>query len=180
MNCTNSIEILHLSIARLPAWVVCTSASCPTEGDWSSASFPEFIETKEVLSGCHRLEDDASGGSHNFCGEVDYLAAQGRCVRFQWDNTGAHALLEAFIEKPKLSDLLGLYDFLGLPAEVILLLVNHCVQTFRVRYGEGRRPTLRQIEKEGSQRVDAAVWVPAFAGMTIEHSCNRNRSIKVI
>lgn len=45
--------------------------------------------------------------------------------------------------------LAGLYDDLGLPADVIYLLVCHCVAQSEERYGPGRRPTLRQIEKEG-------------------------------
>ena len=45
--------------------------------------------------------------------------------------------------------LVGLYDYLGLPAEVIFLLVNHCAERISTLYGSGRRPTLRQIEKEG-------------------------------
>jgi hypothetical protein len=52
----------------------------------------------------------------------------------------------------ELKTLLGIYDYLGLPAEVILLLVNHCVEEFRTKYGPGRLPTLRRIEKE------AYVW----------------------
>jgi DnaD/phage-associated family protein len=45
--------------------------------------------------------------------------------------------------------LAGLYDDLGMPPDVIYLLVNHCVSRVEARFGEGRRPTLRQIEKEG-------------------------------
>ena len=45
--------------------------------------------------------------------------------------------------------LTGLYDYLGLPAEVIFLLVSHCAERVAAAYGPGRRPTLRQIEKEG-------------------------------
>lgn len=45
--------------------------------------------------------------------------------------------------------LAGLYDELGMPPDVIYLLVNHCVSRVEKRFGEGRRPTLRQIEKEG-------------------------------
>ena len=45
--------------------------------------------------------------------------------------------------------LAGLYDDLGLPADVLYLLVCHCVARSEERYGPGRRPTLRQIEKEG-------------------------------
>ena len=45
--------------------------------------------------------------------------------------------------------LAGLYDDMGLPADVIYLLVCHCVERTARRFGEGRRPTMRQIEKEG-------------------------------
>ena len=50
---------------------------------------------------------------------------------------------------PDVGVLLGLSDYLGLPADVIYLLVCHCAERVARRYGEGRRPTLRQIEKEG-------------------------------
>lgn len=45
--------------------------------------------------------------------------------------------------------LLGLYDYLGLGADVIFTLVGHCVERTERRYGAERRPTMRQIEKEG-------------------------------
>ena len=45
--------------------------------------------------------------------------------------------------------LLGLYDHLGLPAEVIMLLLHHCVETYQARSGAGRMPTMRYVEKEG-------------------------------
>ncbi len=50
---------------------------------------------------------------------------------------------------PDLCLLLGLYDHVGLPPDVIYLLVCHCAQRLADRYGPGRRPTMRQIEKEG-------------------------------
>ena len=50
---------------------------------------------------------------------------------------------------PDLAILLGLYDQLGLPADVIFLLVSFCGERTAQRYGEGRKPTMRQIEKEG-------------------------------
>lgn len=50
---------------------------------------------------------------------------------------------------PDLAILLGLYDQLGLPADVIFLLVGFCAERTARRYGEGRRPTMRQIEREG-------------------------------
>lgn len=42
-----------------------------------------------------------------------------------------------------------LYDYLSLPAEVIMLLVSHCVEEMERKYGPGRKPRLAQIRKEG-------------------------------
>lgn len=53
------------------------------------------------------------------------------------------------LSTPDVSSLLGLYNYLGLPADVIYLLVSHCSERLQRRYGAGRRPTMRQIEKEG-------------------------------
>lgn len=50
---------------------------------------------------------------------------------------------------PDLGVLLGLYDDLGLPAGVIFLLVSFCSERTVLQYGPGRKPTLRQIEREG-------------------------------
>ena len=66
-------------------------------------------------------------------------------------------LLTAEVEKklgkrlttPDVGVLLGLNDYLGLPADVIYLLLCHCVDRARAQWGEGRRPTMRQVEKEG-------------------------------
>lgn len=44
--------------------------------------------------------------------------------------------------------LYGIYHDLGLPTEVILLLLVYCCEEFARRYGPGRKPTLRQVEKE--------------------------------
>lgn len=48
-----------------------------------------------------------------------------------------------------LKQLYTLYDYLALPAEVILLLVNWCVEETERKYGAGRRPRMSQIRKEG-------------------------------
>lgn len=49
--------------------------------------------------------------------------------------------------------LFGVYDHLGLPAEVILELLNYVGQEYREKYTERRRPSARAIEKE------AYTWV---------------------
>ena len=47
-----------------------------------------------------------------------------------------------------MQSLYGIYDHLGIPAEVIMLLVSHCHETYKDHHGEGRIPTMRYIEKE--------------------------------
>ena len=60
--------------------------------------------------------------------------------------------------------LAGLYDDLRLPPDVIYLLVNHCIRRMEQRYGEGRRPTLRQIEKEGYYWASQGLYDQESAG----------------
>lgn len=50
---------------------------------------------------------------------------------------------------PSVEKLLGLYEELGLPADVIYLLVGHCIEQHAAQYGEGRTPTMTRIEREG-------------------------------
>ncbi len=69
--------------------------------------------------------------------------------KFRQLTGNVEAVLGKKLSTPDLNILLGLYDYLGLPCEVIFLLVNHCTDRLTARYGSGRRPTLRQIEKEG-------------------------------
>lgn len=72
---------------------------------------------------------------------------------------------------PDVSILLGLQDYLGLPADVIYLLVCHCVERVTNRYGEGRRPGMKQIEKEGyawarlgiDTQAEAAAYLKKYA-----------------
>lgn len=61
----------------------------------------------------------------------------------------AQRRLGKVLSNADLSTLFGLYDYLGLPAEVLYLLINYCITESAKRYGNGRRPTMRQIEKEG-------------------------------
>ena len=43
--------------------------------------------------------------------------------------------------------LFSIYDYNGLPPEVILILVNHCIEEVQRRSGPGRKPTMKYIEK---------------------------------
>ena len=43
--------------------------------------------------------------------------------------------------------LFGVYDSLGLPAEVVFMLLSYCAEQYSERYGSSRRPSARAIEK---------------------------------
>lgn len=71
------------------------------------------------------------------------------------DDSGFNAVLNEaqriFGRKLSSSDmktLFGIYDYLALPPEVIFQLLNYCVDVFRDKYGAGRLPSMRSIEKE--------------------------------
>ena len=44
--------------------------------------------------------------------------------------------------------LFGIYDYLALPTEVILMLLHYAAELFEEKYGGSRRPSARAIEKE--------------------------------
>ncbi len=60
--------------------------------------------------------------------------------------------LGRYLSGAEMKILFGIYSDLGLPTDVILLLLGYCLEECRRRFGEGRKPTLRQIQKE------AYVW----------------------
>lgn len=47
-----------------------------------------------------------------------------------------------------LKTLFGIYDYLALPADVIFMLISYCIDVFAEKYGPGRLPSMRNIEKE--------------------------------
>lgn len=60
----------------------------------------------------------------------------------------AERALGKVLSSSDLKILFGIYDHLGLPAEVIYVLINHVIETYRAANGEGRMPTMRAVEKE--------------------------------
>ena len=57
----------------------------------------------------------------------------------------------------ELKQLFGIYDHLKLPAEVMLMLINHCVSECREKFGPGRLPSFRSIEREGFAWADMEI-----------------------
>lgn len=81
------------------------------------------------------------------------------------------------LSTPDLGTLLGLYDYLGLPSDVIYLLVCHCAERIRRRCGEGRRPTLRQIEKEGYAWARMGLDTQAAAAEYLKRYARRQEAL---
>ena len=67
--------------------------------------------------------------------------------------------------------LLGMTEYLGLPGEVVNVLVHDCVERSRAR-GAGRMPTMRMIEKEAYHWADARIDTLEKAAA---HMQNENR-----
>lgn len=64
----------------------------------------------------------------------------------------AESVLGKKLGAADMKTLFGIYDYLGMPTELIFLLLHYCEDDVRSRFGQGRKPTVRQIEKE------AYVW----------------------
>lgn len=60
----------------------------------------------------------------------------------------AQQVLGHTLSSGDLTKLFGIYDYLALPAEVIMVLLHHCAEETRARYGESRRLSMRSVEKQ--------------------------------
>ena len=77
------------------------------------------------------------------------------------------------LSEPSVRKLLGLYDFLGLPADVIFLLVNYCIERKAEQFGTGRLPTMREIEQEGYRWARRELFSSAAADAYIRSERNK-------
>lgn len=72
--------------------------------------------------------------------------------------TEVQAVLGTILTSGGLMELLGFYDYLGLPPDVILLLVAHCVAEHEKKFGAGKRPTMRAVRSEAYKWADKGVF----------------------
>jgi hypothetical protein len=142
-----------------------------TEGNLSPAAAARALRRteKEVRDAAERLRalgliaegGTEEGGRAALLGPADELPEYtseeiarktGEDPAFRGLLAETQRVLGRLLSGAELRTLFGIYVHLGLPADVAYLLVNHCAETVRERWGEGRVPTLRAIEKE------AYVW----------------------
>ena len=64
---------------------------------------------------------------------------------------------------PEMNMLLGLRDYLGLPADVLMELIHYVFQEYRAERGHAGTPTMRRIEKEAYAWADQEIHTTAQA-----------------
>ena len=85
--------------------------------------------------------------------QTDVAEQIGRDGDFKSLVTFCEQKLGRLLSTVDLQVLLGIYSWLGLPVDVICLLITSCIDETKKKYGEGRVPTMRTIEKR------AKIWV---------------------
>lgn len=80
-----------------------------------------------------------------------------------------------------LKSLYTIYDFTGLPAEVILMVVNWTVEEYRRKYGQSRMPRMPQIQREAIQWKERGVDTMEAAEAHLKRlSLLRDRSAQIL
>ena len=89
----------------------------------------------------------------------------------------AQKVLGHVLSSSDLKRLFGIYDYLALPPEVVLELLNYCVSISCSPSGEGRRPSMRFIEKEAYTWVHMEIFTLEQAEEYIQKSQLRRGDI---
>ncbi len=88
--------------------------------------------------------------------EEDLVREQNRGAGFQQLIGEAQRRLGKLLSTEELKILLSLYDYLGLPADVISVLISFCIQRARLRGGQ-RLPSMRTMEREAYHWADLGI-----------------------
>ncbi len=89
-------------------------------------------------------------------------------------------LMGRILSGVELKLLFGIYDYLSLPPEVILMLVSHCIERTQKRLGLGKLPTLRSIEKEAYAWANREIMTIAMADEHLKYLDRRDSEISKI
>ncbi len=88
--------------------------------------------------------------------EEDLLREQKKNGGFQHLVGETQRRLGKLLSTEELKILLSIYDYLGMPAEVISVLISFCIQRARARGGQ-RQPSMRIIEREAYHWADLGI-----------------------
>ena len=73
--------------------------------------------------------------------------------------------------------LFGIYDFLALPPDVIFMLLTYCIDSFKAKYGSGRLPSMRSIEKEAYSWANKEILTLEQAEEYIKNAAERRSKL---
>ena len=110
--------------------------------------------------------------------DVQRASVEGESFKRLLDETASR--LGRLLSSNDMMVLFGLYDYLGLPPEVILVIINWCTQETERRYGPGKRPTLRQIEKEAYIWQERGIVTLELAEKHVRELVERRQQSSVI
>ena len=125
-----------------------------TEREITAAA--EVLKKAGLLSDSGKDDPRAAGVKPAPADEIPEYSSED-IARRAWSDAGFSAVVAEtqriygrMLSGADLKTLFGIYDFYGLPPEVMLLLINHCVSEYRERSGGSRLPTMRSIGKTAS------------------------------
>ncbi len=111
--------------------------------------------------------------------EEDLLREQKRNGGFQHLVGETQRRLGKLLSTEELKILLSIYDYLGMPAEVISVLISFCIQRARARGGQ-RQPSMRIIEREAYHWSDLGIDTLEEAAAHMQLQLDRQTKLSAI
>lgn len=139
------IALLYLHIKRLGSFSLTRAARELRLTEAETALAADNLRRLGLLPGPEELEKPEEMPQYT---SQDIVTRAETDPGFEGVIEEAQRALGKILSTNDLRILFGIYDHLGLPAEVIFLLINHCIETYQAQNGPGRLPTMRYIEKE--------------------------------
>ena len=144
-HCDGNAALLYLHIRRAGTFSIARSArelKC-TEAELVAAA--GTLRALGLLDAPEQTPEKRELPEYT-AGDVSALARSDPA--FEAVVSEAESALGRVLSSNDLKLLFGIYDYWGLPADVIMLLLHHCVEKYQLRYGSGRKPTMRYVETE--------------------------------
>ncbi|MBR1660519.1 MAG: DnaD domain protein [Oscillospiraceae bacterium] len=143
-NCDGNAALLYLfarrtgelSLHRAAMKLKCTEAELQT----AAAS----LRAQGLVDDAERSLERSSAPAYD---SEDVAARMESDPEFSAVTKEAAKVLGRLLSSNDLALLMGIYDYWGLPADVMMVLLHYCVERCQLRYGPGRMPTLHSIEQ---------------------------------
>ena len=84
------------------------------------------------------------------------------------------------LTRPDMNILFGIYDYLAMPPEIILMLINYCSDLYAEKYGSERKLSMRAIEQEAYSWTRKEIFTIEQAEDYIKRSKDRRTEINLI